>query len=163
MLPFALISNYTLAEKGTSRVSVPGTSDYRQISGTFGVTMAGDFLPIQFIYEGKTKNCQPKFNFLKELHITQTPNHWANEDISITMLNEILIPYIDGKRKELNLQSKRWLLICDVFNGQSTDAVRDTAKNSNSKMIPVSSNWTNYFQPIDLAVNKSSKDLLLKR
>ena len=52
-LSFVLISKYTLAKKGSSRVSVPGTSDYRQITGTFAVTMAGSFLPTQLIYQGK--------------------------------------------------------------------------------------------------------------
>ena len=53
-LPFILTSKYTLEEKGLSRVSVPGTADYRQVRGTFGITMAGRFLPIQLIYHGKT-------------------------------------------------------------------------------------------------------------
>ena len=113
-LPFVLISNYTLAENYTCRVSVPGTSDYRQINGTFGVTIAGEFLPIQLTYEGKTKRCQAKCNFPKEFHITQAPNHWANEETSIAMLIEFLIPYIEGKRKEWNLQRKPWLLICNL-------------------------------------------------
>ena len=43
-----------MEEKGASRVSVPGTADYRQITGTFGITLSGDFLPIQLIYQGKT-------------------------------------------------------------------------------------------------------------
>ena len=64
-LPFILISKYALAEKGASRVSVQGTSDYRQINGTFGVTMEGGFLPVQLIFEAKAKTCQPKFNYLK--------------------------------------------------------------------------------------------------
>ena len=55
LLPFVLISNYTLSEKGTSQDSVPSTSDYRQITGTFSVTMAGGFFKIQLIYEDKTK------------------------------------------------------------------------------------------------------------
>ena len=63
-LPFAPISNYTLVEKSTSRVSVPGTSDNCQITGTFGVTMANGFLPIQSICEGKMKRCQPQVDFL---------------------------------------------------------------------------------------------------
>ena len=53
-LLFVLISKYTLAKKGSSRVSVPGTSNYCQITGTFAVTMAGSFLPIQLIYQGET-------------------------------------------------------------------------------------------------------------
>ena len=102
-LPFVLISKYTMEEKGASRVSVPGTADYRQITGTFGVTLSGDFLPIQLIYQGKTKLSQPKFGFPSEFHITQTPNHWANESTSIDLLNHILIPYVQKKRKEMNL------------------------------------------------------------
>ena len=42
-LPFVLISKYTLEKKDSSRVSVPGTSDYRQITGTFAISMAGSF------------------------------------------------------------------------------------------------------------------------
>ena len=82
-LPFVLISKYTLEKKGSSHVSVPGTSDYCQIKGTFSISMAGSFLPIQLIYQGQTKLCQTKYNFPNEFHVTQTPNHWADENTSI--------------------------------------------------------------------------------
>ena len=78
------------------------------------------------------------------------------------MLNEILISYIEEKQKELNIQSKLWLLICDVFKVQWTNAVKDAVKKSNSKIVPVPNNCANYFQPLDLTVNKSSKDFLLQ-
>lgn len=52
----------------------------------------------------------------------------ANEDTSIAMLNEILIPCIERKRKELNLQSKPWLLICGIFKDQWSDAVKELLK-----------------------------------
>ena len=52
-LPFVLISNYTLVEKCTSRVSALGTSDYPQVTDTFGVTMLNEIL-ISYI-EGKSK------------------------------------------------------------------------------------------------------------
>ena len=45
-LPFLLISNYTLAGNGTSRVSILSTSDYSQIIGTFSVTIASDLLTV---------------------------------------------------------------------------------------------------------------------
>ena len=72
-LPFILISKYTLEEKGTSRVSVPGTTYYRQIKGTFGIAMAGSFLPTQPNFHGKTPLSQPKYKFPTEFHGTQTP------------------------------------------------------------------------------------------
>ena len=74
-LLFILTSKYTLEEKGKSRESSPGTADYREITGTFGITMAGSFLSIQLIYDGKTPLSQPKYKIPKESHVTQTPNH----------------------------------------------------------------------------------------
>ena len=141
-LPFVLISKYTMEEKGASRVSVPGTADYRQITGTFGITLSSDFLPIQLIYQGKTALSQPKFRFPSEFHITQTPNHWANESTSIDLLNHIFIPYVEKKRKEMNLDQMPWLLISDVFKGQWTDKVKDLVRKSNGKMVPVTSNFS---------------------
>ena len=92
-LPLILISKYILGEKGTSRVSVPGT-DYRQIAGTFGITMAGRFLTIQLIFHGKTPLSQFKYKFQKEFHVTQTPNHWANEETTIAFFEHVMnIPY----------------------------------------------------------------------
>ena len=110
-IPFVLISKYTLDKRDPSRISVPGTADYRPITGTFGITMAGDFLPPQLIYQGK------KYNFPKEFHLTQTPNHWANEKTSVDFLELVLITYIEKQRKDLNL-SCPWLLISDVFKAQ---------------------------------------------
>ena len=54
------------------------------------------------------------------------------------------------------------MLICDVFKGQWTKAVKNVVKESNGKMFSVPNNWTNYFQPLDLTVNKSSKDFVRK-
>ena len=58
----------------------------------------------------------------------------------------------------MNLDQMPWLLISDVFKGQWTDKVKDLVRESKGKMVPVPSNWTNYFQPLDLTVNKSCKD-----
>jgi len=113
-LPFVLISKYTLEKRGAKRISVSGTADYRQITGTLGITMAGDFLPPQLIYQGKTSRCQPQYNFPKEFHVTQTNNHWANEQTSLDYLEHVLVPYVNQQRKELSSTSP-WLLISDVF------------------------------------------------
>ena len=78
------------------------------------------------------------------------------------MIKKILIPYIKRKQEELTVPNKPWLLICDVFKGQWTETVKNVVKESNGKMVSVPNNWTNYFQPLDLTVNKSSKDLLRK-
>ena len=53
--PFVLVSSYTMEKKGNHCVPIAGATDYHQITGTFGVSLSGDFLSIQPIYQGKTK------------------------------------------------------------------------------------------------------------
>ena len=72
--------------------------------------MAGNFLPIQLIYHGKTSLSQHKYKFPNKFCVTQTPNHRANEETSIAFLEHDLIPYIETQREELNSGSP-WLLI----------------------------------------------------
>ena len=45
-LPFVIVSSCTMEKKGNQCVSVAGTTDYCQITGTFGESLGGDFLPI---------------------------------------------------------------------------------------------------------------------
>ena len=66
-LPFVLISKYTLEKKVVPTFLYQlYTSDYRQTTGIFAISMAGSFLPIQLIYQGKTKLCETKYNFPNE-------------------------------------------------------------------------------------------------
>ena len=74
-LPFVLVISYTMENKCNQCVPVAGTTDYRQITGTFSVSLSGDFLPVQLIYQGKTKRCQPTYPFPREFHVTQTKKH----------------------------------------------------------------------------------------
>lgn len=81
--------------------------------------MTGDFLPLQIIYQGKTKKCLPSVDFPKDRHVTHTPNHWANEVTTEDYINKILIPYVEKKRKDLAVDSPA-LVIFDRFRGQCT-------------------------------------------
>ena len=87
-LPFVLVSSDTIEKKGNQNQRVPvfGTTDNCQITGTFGVTLSGDFLPIQLIYQDKTKQCQRTYPFQREFHVTQTENHWTNEKTSLDLI-----------------------------------------------------------------------------
>ena len=48
---------YTFDVKDVKTVPIKGIDDKRQITATFAISMSGEFLPIQLIYEGKTKRC----------------------------------------------------------------------------------------------------------
>ena len=123
--------------------------------------MHGKFLPMQLIYKGSTDRCHPPYNFPENFHATHTKNHWSNETTSIDLIEKIIKPYVVKTRVELSLaEDFPWLLISDVFRGQWTDPVKATVRESYGKMIPVPNNWTPYFQPLDVSVNKPCKDFL---
>ena len=61
-------TSWTMEKKGTKRVELVGIDDKRQITAVFGCSLAGDFLPVQVIYAGKTKGCLPKYSFPDDWH-----------------------------------------------------------------------------------------------
>ena len=68
-----------MAKEGSKRAEISRIDDKRQITAVFGGTMAGDFLPPQLIYKGKTPMSLPSVEFPADWHITFTENHWSNE------------------------------------------------------------------------------------
>ena len=81
-----------MAYKGANPVEITGSGDKRQITATFAVTMSGEFLAIQMIYAGKTNRCHPKHTFPEGFYICHTSNHWANEECSLSVVKNIIIP-----------------------------------------------------------------------
>ena len=75
---YVSVGKYTMAAHGSKSVAIAGLSDKRNITLTFVVSLAGEFLPMQVIYAGKTKQSQPRgFVFPKGFSITQNPKHWS--------------------------------------------------------------------------------------
>ena len=62
-LSFILLFRYTMNKKNEKPVPIANSADYRQVSGTFSITLSGIFLPMQIIYEGHTDCCHLKFKF----------------------------------------------------------------------------------------------------
>ena len=124
--------------------------------------MSGKFFPIQLIYKGITSKCLPKnVNFPKDWDITCTENHWSNKSTSIDYIIKIVIPYVNGRRKELKLSADHpALAIFNVFKGQCTERVFRMLEDNNILYVIVPSNCTDILQPLDLSVNKSAKDFM---
>ena len=62
-LPFYLTPTHTFIKKAEASIPITNSFDYRQITGTFGISMAGEFLPIQLIYQGKKTNIVQTITF----------------------------------------------------------------------------------------------------
>ena len=147
--------------KGSKRVEIVGMDDKRQITAVFCGALSGEFLPPQLIYQGKTTACLPHHQFPRDWHVTYMPNHWSNEDKMVEYIESIIVPYVEGKRKELKLSSDQpALAIFDVFKGQQMESVLKLLEENNILVVSVPANCTDRLQPMDLSVNRLVKEFM---
>ena len=59
-LKYVPVSKETMAKRNSTSVTTEGSDDKRMITGTFAVTLGGNFLPMQLIYGGKTNQNIPR-------------------------------------------------------------------------------------------------------
>ena len=64
---YVSVGRMTIAEKNSKSVPIKGLTDKRNITLTFVISLAGEFLPMQLIYQGKQKQV-----FLETLHLSYT-------------------------------------------------------------------------------------------
>ena len=91
-------STWTMDAEGSKRVEVPGVNDKHLITAVFCGSLAGDFLPVQVIYQGKTNHCHPRYQFPQDWDITHSPKHWSNEETMVQYVENIVIPYVAAIR-----------------------------------------------------------------
>ena len=131
-----------MEQKGSKRVELAGLNDKCQKIAVFCATPADEFLPVQLIYQGKTTASLSRFAFPDDWDITFTPNHWSNEDKTKEYINNIIIPYIQRKRKELKLSpSHPALSIYDEFKGQLTPDIFSLLEANQVFVVKKFQNW----------------------
>lgn len=159
-IKYVPVSSWTMAPRGSKRVEIIGIDDKRQITGVFGCSLSGDFLPVQLIYKGKTQKCLPRsVPFPSDWNITFSENHWSNESTMIEYITKLILPYIDRKKKDFKIGSQqRSLVIFDCFKGQCTESVTELLEKNNVSLVIVPPNCTDRLQPLDLSVNKAAKE-----
>ena len=149
---------YSFAPQGSKHVPIKGVDDKRQITATFTVNAAGEFFPMQLIYQGKTKRCLPKHEFPAGFNVTMTKNHWSNTEKAAEYFTETLFPAIEKIKEEENLPpEQKSLMILDNFRGQDNDEVKQLLAENGCLSRVVPHNMTAWFQPLDVSVNKPSK------
>ena len=155
------VSSWTMETAGTKRVEIIGKDDKRQLTAVFGCSMSGEFLPPQLIYQGKTKKCLPHFQFPESWDVTYTGNHWAKESTTRQYIMNILLPYLQEKRKQLKLSpSYPALVLFDNFKGQCTEQLLMFLDSNDINVILIPPNCTDRLQPLDVSVNKPVKEFL---
>ena len=66
--------------------------------------LAGKFLLMQLIYEGKTDRSLPKVDFSKGFSLSANPKHYSNEKETKKIINETILPPVKSVSKELKLR-----------------------------------------------------------
>ena len=161
--PLSYVSpeKYTFNPKGAKTVPTKGVDDKRQITATFSISMTGSFLPIQLIYEGKTRRCLPNYDFPKGFNVTYSPNHWSNTEKSVELFQKVIFPYLKNVKLSKKYPKEQMsLIIIDTFKGQENDIVLNLCKKHFCQVAIVPHNLTNKFQQLDITVNKPAKSFI---
>lgn len=155
------VSSWTMEKEGTKRIELAGKEDKRQVTAVLAGSMAGDFLPPQIVYQGKTNRCLPHVDFLVGWHVTYSANHWCNEITMKDYLNKIILPYVKQTRKELMLAVDHpAVVIFDNFKAQCTSELLKILDDNNINVILIPANCTGRLQPLDISINKAVKEFL---
>ena len=98
------------------------------------------------------------FKFPRGIAISQNPKNYCNEDETLTLIDKLIVPNVERKRKEFKLApTQKDLLIWDVFRGQKTAKVLKKLVSLNIAIVSVPANVTHFFQPLNLTVNGEAK------
>ena len=93
----------------------------------------------------------PRGNFPKSFSLGANPKHHSNEQESIKVSEEIIIPYVKKEMERLGMEKNQVaLLIMDVFNGQMTSPVLKVLLNNHILSQSIPANFTYLFQPLDV-------------
>ena len=94
----------------------------QQITTVICGALSGEMLPIQLVYKGTTKNCHLPYKFPDDWLISHSLSHWSNEGTMIEYINEVIVPFVDQKRDDLDLSGNYpAVAIFDHFKGQLTE------------------------------------------
>ena len=111
-----------MEKKGAKIVEIAGVDDWRQDTAVFAATAVGEFLPIQLVYQGKTAASLPPFTSPDDWNVMYTPNRWAKEQTTKTYIEQIILPYVNETRKQLDLEDNHPALV--IFKGQCTEVFK---------------------------------------
>ena len=110
-------------QKGKKQIKTAGYQDKREITDVICGSLVGELLPFQLVYAGKTSKCHDEFPM--DWQIVHTHNHWSNMEMMLMYIVEIIVPFVNRKREDLDLNNDHpALVIFDHFKGQPTDGIR---------------------------------------
>ncbi|EEB96328.1 hypothetical protein MPER_04553 [Moniliophthora perniciosa FA553] len=125
-------SQLTWAPRGARQVSLINADKKRGFTALLSISAAGYVLPIQCVFGGKTSRVCPSakapcyasaiqagFRFVAS---GKPDNHWSNQETMQDFVDNILAPYFDKQKDQLELpSSQKSLWIIDVWSVHRSD------------------------------------------
>lgn len=111
---------------GEKQVEVEGSEEKRAFTAIVGISMRGEVLPFQVIYQGSDqKQSLPKLsaNILQQaeeysfcLKLSKTKTYWSTQETMRTYLTDILAPYFTKHKDALGHSNQKCLWLIDVWS-----------------------------------------------
>ena len=118
LLKYVPVRNETLAAGGEHSGTIEGDRNKRLITGTFTISLHGEFLPMQLIYGGKTTQSLLRFEFSSDFYLSVNPKHSVNTKESFKFLDEVIKRYVKKQRQILKRSTdQKAVVIMDIFTG----------------------------------------------
>ena len=166
---YALGDKMTWAETGSKQVPLIGGDEKRAFTVLVAISCGVTVLPMQAIYSGKTQCSQPSKNsphyndlinagFL--LQESGTGTYWSNLETMKDFVNNILTPYFNQSKSELQLPpSQKSLWSIDVWSVHQSKTFRDWMKQTHPTIILdfITGGCTSVAQPCDVGIQRLFK------
>jgi hypothetical protein len=159
-------SNWTYDTVGSTSVAVVGAEDKRQITACISSSLAGDLLPLQLIFQGKTARSLPPRTpqaIASRIHLTFSENHWSSLETMKQFVNEIIMPHADRciELHRLNTDA-HILLVLDVWAVHKSEEFRRFLRTQHPRihLVFIPANCTGKLQVADVVLQRPFKSVV---
>ncbi|KAJ6464630.1 hypothetical protein C8R47DRAFT_69088 [Mycena vitilis] len=123
----------TWTQRGAKQVATVGQEEKRAFTLVPSISASGVLLPMQAVFQGKTAmSCpSPKASRYDEaialgyvMLPSKTSTYWSNHDTMHWLVNDIIAPYFDARKKELGLKPSQmsiWKIDCWSVHKSKSD------------------------------------------
>ncbi|KIJ45400.1 hypothetical protein M422DRAFT_251175 [Sphaerobolus stellatus SS14] len=161
-----LIINFN--QTGSRQVPLHGEEEKIAFTLVTCITGSGELLPFQVIYKGKGARSCPKpmaENYTDTVEagmvfeFSGEPNHWSSHKTMRSLIDNIIIPYLEKTKKRLNLPpDQKALVYLDCWSVHRSEEFRSFMKTKETICICyVPANCTSLFQPCDAGIQQPLK------
>ncbi|KAJ7815544.1 hypothetical protein B0H13DRAFT_2381017 [Mycena leptocephala] len=121
-------SRMTYAPRGSKQVGLIGNEEKRTFMALLAVSAAGEALPIQCVYEGKTSRSIPSKS--------ATSRQECDDAKFRFWVDDVLVPYLNAQRERLSLPlSQKALVIIDVWSVHRSREFQDWLRKNHPNIL----------------------------